>query len=84
MKKFVAKKIYPEGYLYRGYVIERRQENYVFWSIGETVDALGNYRVPTQSSHYSQCGTWHDSTDTLRDAKYLIDTVYYKGDEKLY
>jgi hypothetical protein len=83
MKKFVAKKIYPEGYLYRDYVIERRQENYVFYSIGETVDALGNYRVPTQSSHYHSV-EWHDSTDTLRDAKYLIDTVYYKGDEKLY
>ena len=82
MKKFVAKRIYPEGYLYRGYVIERRHENYVYYSIGETVDALGNYREPTEKFHFYSV-EWHDSTDTLRDAKHLIDTVYYKGDVRL-
>ena len=82
MKKFVAKRIYSEGYLYRGYVIERRQQDYVYWSIGETVDSLGNYREPTEKSHFYNV-EWHDSTDTLKDAKYLIDTVYYKGDVKV-
>ena len=54
----------------------------MYWSIGETVDSLGNYREPTEKSHFYNV-VWHDSTDTLRDAKYLIDTVYYKGDVRL-
>jgi hypothetical protein len=54
----------------------------VYWSIGETVDHLGNYREPTEKSHFYNV-EWHDSTDTLKDAKYLIDTLYYKGDVRL-
>tara|TARA_Y100001938_G_scaffold139856_1_gene207276 strand:+ start:59 stop:304 length:246 start_codon:yes stop_codon:yes gene_type:complete len=78
--KHRAKKIYLEGYLYRGYVIQRRQEDYVYWSIGETVDHLGNYKEPTEKSDFYSVH-WHDAADTLRDAKYLIDTSSaYCGD----
>tara|TARA_R100000426_G_C4766904_1_gene89398 strand:- start:361 stop:606 length:246 start_codon:yes stop_codon:yes gene_type:complete len=79
--KHRAKKIYLEGYLYRGYVIQRRQQDYVYWSIGEPVDFLGNYEVPTEKSDFYSV-RWNDATDTLREAKYLIDTSpAYCGDK---
>jgi hypothetical protein len=70
--KQVARKIEAGLYEYRGYSIENMKDragaDYVFWNIAE---------IPSGETVY-QAHEAHDSTNTLAEAKQLIDVAYYK------
>ena len=68
-----AKKIEAGLYEYRGYAIENMKDragaDYVFWNIAE---------IPAGETAY-QAHEAHDSTNTLAEAKELIDIAYFRG-----
>ena len=78
MKTFKAKKIYAGLYDYRGLGIQKFEPegSPVYWSIGDTVDMFGNRKEPVESSDYFGI-SFHDSTDTFAEAKYLVDNLYF-------
>ena len=70
--KQTAKKIESGLYEYRGYSIEnmkvRASATYTFWNIA---------KIPAGGDVYDAYEA-HDSTNTLADAKELIDDLYYR------
>ena len=70
--KTLTKKIEAGLYEYRGYSIENMKDragaSYTFWNIA---------KIPAGGDVYEAYEA-HDSTNTLREAKWFIDNVYFK------
>jgi len=79
--KYTAKKLQHGMYYYRGLVIEKfvPDSGAIYWSIGDTVDCFGTPKKPEEFADYFSV-EWHDSTNTLSDAKQLVDDIYFNNE----
>ena len=63
-----TRKIEPGLYEYRGYSIKRIDASYTFWNIA---------KIPASGDIYDAYEA-HDATDTLGEAKWFINNMYYR------